>query len=161
MLRHPDTAAVFKLNLIAREDTSRFPVVPAAPGTARRACARRCGVGLAPFAGGRGRGRRTWVPRCHGAMASVTAGTGHGTRGKDARNVPRASSPSAGAAGTERYVRIGFSVPALAQPGCVWLSAPVSCARATTQKPGGCPCRWSTGWHISAAGGFARRRPQG
>lgn len=161
MLRHPDTATVFKLNLIAREETSRFPVAPAAPGTARRACARRCGVGLVRFAGGRGRGRRTWVPRCHGAMA-LPLGSGTGTRGKDTRNVPSASSPSAGAAGTERYVRIGFSVPALAQPGCVWLSAPVSCAWAPTptQRPGGCPCRWSTCWHISAAGGFSRRRPQ-
>lgn len=160
MLKHPDTAAVFKLNLIVRGKISRFPAVATAPGTSRRPCARRCGVGLARLGGGRGRGRRTW-----GAMVPwqvLPLGLGTGTRCKDTRNVPSAASPSAGAAGTERYLRVGFSVAAPGQPRCLWRSVPASCARAPTltQRPGGCPCRWSTGRHISVARGFARRRRQ-
>lgn len=68
-------------------------------------------------------------------MAGVTAGTGTGTRCKHKRNVPSASSLSAG---TEQGLRAWFSVPAAEQPRCSWLSAPVRCARAPTptQRPG-------------------------
>lgn len=113
-------------------EITRFPV---GPHSLRNTYAGRGGPGR----GRCGTGARVAV---RGARRRVLPlKPGRGNRYKDTRSVPSTSSPAAealavGADDTERYLRVGVSLPAPTHPRCLRLSVAVIRTQAPTPSPG-------------------------